>query len=112
MMKAVTDFEEGVTGKKKKKKKGGKKKGDKAAAAPAKKKEAEKPKTALSMPVDDEEEVDLVAKMEEARRAMPNAFVVSLPPRPVCFGVLWCILVRFGGRWCVLVRFDQFLVFP
>ena len=77
----MTDFEEGVAGKKKKKKtkKGGKKKGlgDKADAG-GKKKEAEKPKTALSMPVDDEEEIDLVAKMEEARRAMPNACVVSI----------------------------------
>lgn len=79
-MTAVTDFEEGVSGKKKKKKKSGKKKGsgDKAdKAAAGKKKAAEKPKTALSMPVDDEEEIDLVAKMEEARRAMPNACVVS-----------------------------------
>lgn len=78
---AVTEFEEGVAGKKKKKKAGKKKgsggKADKAAAA-AGKKEAEKPKTALSMPEEDEEEVDLVAKMEEARRAMPNACVVSI----------------------------------
>lgn len=76
----MTDFEEGVSGKKKKKKKSGKKKGsgDKAdKAAAGKKKAAEKPKTALSMPVDDEEEIDLVAKMEEARRAMPNACVVD-----------------------------------
>lgn len=29
------------------------------------------------MPDEDEEEIDLVAKMEEARRAMPNACVVS-----------------------------------
>lgn len=76
-MTAVTDFEEGVSGKKKKKKKGGKKKGSGDKAPAGKKKAAEKPKTALSMPVDDEEEIDLVAKMEEARRAMPNACVVS-----------------------------------
>lgn len=82
----MTDFDEADTGsKKKKKKKAGKKKApatgaDKnpgAAAAPAKKKKLEKPKTALSVPEEDEEEIDLVAKMEEARRAMPNACVVS-----------------------------------
>lgn len=93
---AVSEFE---TGGKKKKKKGSssskkKKSAEDAApedkkaiarAAAAKNKKAnekkaaaaeKKKKTALSLPDDDGEEIDLVAKMEEARRAMPNACVV------------------------------------
>lgn len=94
---AVTDYDAGVGGKKKKKKKGSSKKqappadaapADKKAiakAAAAKNKKAnekkaaaaeKKKKTALSLPDDGEEEIDLVAKMEAARRAMPNACVV------------------------------------
>lgn len=94
MSTAVTDFDGVDTGKKKKKKAGKKKsssKTDKSAAAgapAAKKKKAEKPKTALSMPDEEEEEIDLVAKMEEARRAMPNACVVS--PTGVN---LWVVLI-------------------
>eukprot|EP00903_Cladosiphon_okamuranus_P010727 g10139.t1 len=88
---AVTDVEAGVSGKKKKKKGGSKKKTPtataNAAAAKNKNKKANekktagaenKKKTALSLPDDDDnQEIDLVAKMEAARRAMPNAFVVD-----------------------------------
>lgn len=80
----MTDFEDiNTAGKKKKTKKKSSKKKTPAAetlGAPSddkKKKPVEKPKTALSMPDEDEEEIDLVARMEEARRAMPNACVVS-----------------------------------
>lgn len=65
-----------------------KKANEKKAAAAEKKK-----KNALSLPDDDEnQEIDLVAKMEAARRAMPNAFVVSQAERRggtdvACF---WC----------------------
>lgn len=64
------------------------KKGDKKKASPSKR---QNQKRVLSRSEEEEDEVDLVAKMDEAKRAMPNALVVShhfhnynpppLPPR-------------------------------
>lgn len=86
---AVADVEEGQAAKKKKRKAGKKKSTADKGAAAAKKEKAEKPKTALSMPDEDEEEIDLVARMEEARRAMPNACVVSPISARFCQPCLW-----------------------
>lgn len=56
----------------------GKSKGLGLKASPIKKQKPDKPKSALSRPEGEEEELDLVTKMEEAKRAMPNALVVSI----------------------------------
>lgn len=114
---AVSEFE--TSGKKKKKKgssSSSKKKKSPAEAAPedkkaiaraaaAKNKKAnekkaaaaeKKKKTALSLPDEDGEEIDLVARMEEARRAMPNACVVRRTRRR-------CV-VRVGAGGVVVCR--------